>query len=430
MASNLSATNFFRVHNYLIGNVIHKSKYSIVRFATNVQQDKLFVAKLFKKSSTCNRILENESYLAPLLCHKNIIPVIEVFESKNLIFQISPYIEGGDLLHRLKNSAISQQQITSYIKYILSAVRYLHSRNICHRDIKLENILVTDEGKVYLIDFGFATITFDGEVKDQCGSALYVAPEVCSLESYDGFKADIFSLGVVIYSMFSGRFPVLNSCSGSPDFEKIPTEFTSIVKKMLDINPKERPDIREVCESFKVKPDVHDNSMFLPNHISDSFDQLDDDIVSRLSQMLEISFKEVKELICSCGLSNIKLYYLLYKEMKVVRSYNGVKYSSCPLADLSSFNVNVVTRKYAADESQVLKKLREYLSGLKTACLSNPTTRDRKIVLNLEQETCLFDFELNHADSFCQLTLRTSSSSNLINDIEELLSKNFSVVSG
>ena len=84
----------------------------------------------------------------------------------------------------------------------------MHSQLICHRDLKLENILVSDRQRVKIIDFGFGIRTpEDVNLKIFCGTSSYMSPEVTRKIEYSGFKADIWALGVVLYVMLTGRFP-------------------------------------------------------------------------------------------------------------------------------------------------------------------------------------------------------------------------------
>ncbi len=84
----------------------------------------------------------------------------------------------------------------------------MHSHLICHRDLKLENILISDRKKAKIIDFGFGIRTpKDVFLKIYCGTASYMSPEIIRKTEYNGFKSDIWALGVVLYVMLTGRFP-------------------------------------------------------------------------------------------------------------------------------------------------------------------------------------------------------------------------------
>jgi len=95
------------------------------------------------------------------------------------------------------------------VKQLVKAVAYCHANNVVHRDIKLENVLVSKDFKIKLIDFGFSVILPNESyiLYDYCGTPNYIAPEVTQREGYYGKPADVWSLGVIIYRMVVGTFP-------------------------------------------------------------------------------------------------------------------------------------------------------------------------------------------------------------------------------
>lgn len=137
-----------------------------------------------------------------------------------------PYCKYGDLFDIVeKSSGLSETQGKVIFKQILNALNYLHDKGICHRDIKLENILLDSQKQVWLIDFGFAeqreilaTVT---ELKyNSKGTPGYMAPELnepneiaklFKLESFDTKKLDVFALGVALFTMVVGRPPFVSA---------------------------------------------------------------------------------------------------------------------------------------------------------------------------------------------------------------------------
>ena len=152
----------------------------------------------------------------------------------------------------IKTSAIKDITIS-----ITKALAYLHSKNICHRDIKLENILVNELGIVKMIDFGFAVVQSTNQpVTNFCGTPSYMSPEIIKREPYDGYKADMWALGIVLYRLLCGRFPF----TGNTDQElylcivyneaKFPGSVSKkargLVGRLLDKSPGNRPSAQEV----------------------------------------------------------------------------------------------------------------------------------------------------------------------------------------
>jgi len=84
----------------------------------------------------------------------------------------------------------------------------MHSFGICHRDLKMDNVLITDTGKVKIIDFGFS-ISCDKETKlvISCGTPAFMSPEIIRKQPYSGFNADVWALGILLYIMLTGKHP-------------------------------------------------------------------------------------------------------------------------------------------------------------------------------------------------------------------------------
>lgn len=92
------------------------------------------------------------------------------------------------------------------MKSIIEALQYIHERNVAHRDLKMENILIAKGLKIKIIDFGFA-IKDDHIHKEFCGTPHYISPEVISKGGYLGKPSDIWSAGIIFYKLYTGEFP-------------------------------------------------------------------------------------------------------------------------------------------------------------------------------------------------------------------------------
>lgn len=141
---------------------------------------------------------------------------------------------------------------------MLSAVGYCHAINICHRDLKPENILMTSDGNVKIADFGMAALHQGPgyKLRTSCGSPHYAAPELVKGIQYRGDRADIWSLGVILFAMLAGRLPF--DVDTLPDKDWIPAllnlikrgkyemedDFTpgarNLIQKLLQVNPRDR----------------------------------------------------------------------------------------------------------------------------------------------------------------------------------------------
>jgi 5'-AMP-activated protein kinase, catalytic alpha subunit len=116
---------------------------------------------------------------------------------------------GGDLLNYVRRRRRLKEDVAKAIfKQIIEGLSYCHSKQILHRDIKLDNILLDSKGEVKICDFGISKVVKKGEIMtEQCGTPAYIAPEFLRDKGYTGFAADIWSAGVVLYAMLYGTVP-------------------------------------------------------------------------------------------------------------------------------------------------------------------------------------------------------------------------------
>jgi MAP/microtubule affinity-regulating kinase len=118
---------------------------------------------------------------------------------------------GISLLQYIKarpNRVVSDRVCKILVKQMLSGLHYLHENSICHRDIKLENILIEKNLSIKIIDFGFGMLNPQKKLLSFfCGTPSYMPPEIVQKRSYEGSPADIWSLGVLIYTLQCGSFP-------------------------------------------------------------------------------------------------------------------------------------------------------------------------------------------------------------------------------
>jgi len=121
------------------------------------------------------------------------------------------YIGKTSLYSYLKSKThrrLDEEEARNIFLQICKGVRYCHSRCIVHRDLKLENILLDDYNNVKIIDFGFSIFTDpDKKLSIFCGTPSYMAPEIVSKVHYRGNAADIWALGILLYTMLCGKFP-------------------------------------------------------------------------------------------------------------------------------------------------------------------------------------------------------------------------------
>jgi len=159
------------------------------------------------------------------LQHPHILPLIEVFETKDSIFLVLEIVTGGELFDRIvEKGNYSETDASNIVHQILEAVSYLHSQGVVHRDLKPENLLCAsspdDKIHIYVADFGLSRVFQDNQqLNTYCGSPEYVAPEVLACVPYEK-AVDLWSVGVITYILLTGFLPFYDK-NHSVLFEKI-----------------------------------------------------------------------------------------------------------------------------------------------------------------------------------------------------------------
>lgn len=182
-------------------------------------------------------------------------------------------LTGESLLNFLKkhhNRQIPEEECKGIFNQIVKALSYCHLRMICHRDIKLENIIIQEHNKVKLIDFGFGVKTNKKKLHNFfCGTPSYMAPEIIQKQNYIAQYADIWSLGILLYTMLCGAFPFKaineNELYGKitqgiyffPDH--LSSRVCSLLRRILVIPPNDRPSLEEILLDEWFDSDYHRN---------------------------------------------------------------------------------------------------------------------------------------------------------------------------
>mmetsp|Transcript_10927 Transcript_10927/g.16889 ORF Transcript_10927/g.16889 Transcript_10927/m.16889 type:complete len:690 (+) Transcript_10927:445-2514(+) len=163
----------------------------------------------------------NEVDILRELDHPNIIQLFEVYKNKRKIWIITELCTGGDLTSRI--DTISENDVATIMEQIARAMYYMHKRNVCHRDLKLENIMYANpdaDAPIKLIDFGLSNkFTKDEKMRKACGTIYAAAPELFFGEGYTE-QADIWSIGVVAFVLLSQVYPFLTDFEDIIDHEK------------------------------------------------------------------------------------------------------------------------------------------------------------------------------------------------------------------
>ncbi|KAG0026103.1 hypothetical protein BGZ81_006610 [Podila clonocystis] len=245
------------VGNYHLGQVIGQGTYGKVKMATHALTGQQVAVKIVAKSHAS--IITREIYHWRCLTHPNIAHLHEVLTTESKIYLVTEYCPNGELLEALiRDGRCKPSLAKKWFRQICLAIQYCHSRKIVHRDLKLENILLDSQNNIKLIDFGFTRECESKKLLESyCGSAAYTAPEIILGKKYSGPEADIWSLGVILYTLLAGYLPfdddnekVVQDKIVDLDYE-MPSEFfcdeaKDLVECILKEDPKERLSIDQI----------------------------------------------------------------------------------------------------------------------------------------------------------------------------------------
>ncbi|XP_024915134.1 serine/threonine-protein kinase MARK2 isoform X11 [Cynoglossus semilaevis] len=192
-----------------------------------------------------------------MLNHPNIVKLFEVIETEKTLYLVMEYASGGEVFDYLvAHGRMKEKEARAKFRQIVSAVQYCHQKCIVHRDLKAENLLLDADMNIKIADFGFSNeFTIGNKLDTFCGSPPYAAPELFQGKKYDGPEVDVWSLGVILYTLVSGSLPfdgqnlkelrerVLRGKYRIPFY--MSTDCENLLKKFLILNPLKRGSLEQ-----------------------------------------------------------------------------------------------------------------------------------------------------------------------------------------
>ena len=260
---DFSYLNYY--YEYKIIKPIKSGGFAEVYLAENILNKKLVAIKktdikYFSTDEIYN--LTREGRLLSNLNHPNIIKIYCYYTYENYLYNVMEYAKGGELTQYINSTKdIPEEKIKSIFKQIYDAVKYIHNKNIIHRDLKTNNVVFLDQEKtkVAIIDFGISS-TFSGGDVLNAGTLKYLPPETFQENNKNSIKIDMWALGVILYILYFKKFPydgknsteiknkILFEPVSYPKNVKVRKTLMNLINKLLDKNSDDR--ISTADESF------------------------------------------------------------------------------------------------------------------------------------------------------------------------------------
>jgi len=246
---------------YKLGEKLGEGAFSIVKKGVHCQTRDAYAVKVVHRAKLTREdeiALMDEISVLNELNHEHIIRLYDVFEEPKYYYLITEILEGGELFDRIvSKSYYNEKEARDTCRILFEALQYCHQRKIAHRDLKPENLLLMsqdDDRMIKIADFGFAKKAVTPcSLTTQCGTPGYVAPEILEGVPYDT-KADMWSLGVIMYILLGGYPPFIESNQkelfrkirkGQYEFHEeywspVSEEAKELIRSLLTVDPSKR----------------------------------------------------------------------------------------------------------------------------------------------------------------------------------------------
>ncbi|KAG8179452.1 hypothetical protein JTE90_006822 [Oedothorax gibbosus] len=271
-ATKKSSSEELKQCGFEIGEELGKGSYCKVRKATynNQQIAVKIINRAGLSNSFLNKFLPREIEILGKIKHENIIKIHKILNYTDRVY-IFMELAQNDMLNYIRGRGhLPEKEARNYFRQIVNALKYLHSMNVAHRDLKCENIMITGNNTIKIIDLGFSRSTVNSSGRrilseTYCGSTAYAAPEVLQGTPYNPMMYDVWSLGCVLFIMVTGRMPFddknirklvtyqLKKKIKFPSSFTLSSKVKDLIKCMLEPDVTKRMSITRVAQSAWLK---------------------------------------------------------------------------------------------------------------------------------------------------------------------------------
>lgn len=261
----IKVTGDFQIRKYYKGRLLGKGGFAKCYEFVCAENKKNFAAKVIAKSSLvksrAKQKLISEIKIHKSLHHPQIVAFEHYFEDTENVYILLEMCQNQTLNELLKRrKRLTEIEVQCYIVQLIKALKYLHSHRVIHRDLKLGNLFLTDKMELKVGDFGLATkLDFEGERKRTvCGTPNYIAPEILDGKSGHSYEVDIWSLGVIVYTLIIGKPPfetqdvkttykrIKMNNYNFPEGAVISEAAKNLISEILVTDPSKRPTLDQI----------------------------------------------------------------------------------------------------------------------------------------------------------------------------------------
>ncbi|XP_058490710.1 MAP/microtubule affinity-regulating kinase 4 isoform X1 [Solea solea] len=351
------------IGNYRLLKTIGKGNFAKVKLARHILTGIEVAIKIIDKTQlnpTSLQKLFREVRIMKTLKHPNIVRLFEVIETEKTLYLIMEYASGGEVFDYLvARGRMKEKEARSKFRQIVSAVYYCHQRKIVHRDLKAENLLLDADSNIKIADFGFSNeFTAGSKLDTFCGSPPYAAPELFQGKKYDGPEVDIWSLGVILYTLVSGSLPfdgqnlkelrerVLRGKYRVPFY--MSTDCEGIIRRFLVLNPAKRCSLEQIMKDKWIN-NGYDGDDLKPH--SEPAEDMNDS--SRIDVMVGMGFtrEEVRDSLVNQKYNEVTATYLLLGRKSEPDGSESRTGSSLSLARVRPSTITNGTSKHSTSSS-------------------------------------------------------------------------------
>uniref|UniRef100_A0A673CJ97 non-specific serine/threonine protein kinase n=1 Tax=Sphaeramia orbicularis TaxID=375764 RepID=A0A673CJ97_9TELE len=308
------------VGNYRLLKTIGKGNFAKVKLARHI-----LTGREVRHSNTLTQEfikteLFREVRIMKILNHPNIVKLFEVIETERTLYLVMEYASGGEVFDYLvAHGRMKEKEARAKFRQIVSAVQYCHQKHIVHRDLKAENLLLDADMNIKIADFGFSNeFTLGNKLDTFCGSPPYAAPELFQGKKYDGPEVDVWSLGVILYTLVSGSLPfdgqnlkelrerVLRGKYRIPFY--MSTDCENLLKRFLVLNPAKRGTLEQIMKDRWINAGFEEDE--LKPYVEPELDITDQ---KRIDVMVGMGYNldEIQESLAKMKYDEITATYLL-----------------------------------------------------------------------------------------------------------------------